>query len=163
MLNLTFNSNQYTDHDVDFYDVTNLPDNTDGTTRGENETTFRIELNANTLPHKSKEYILATVYHEILHAYLYSQYTRDGLGKFIMPDHHSTMADSYISLMTTALKTAFPNISNPEAWALSWGGLEETPFYTTELTSDQRLEIESINKKHKKSEEGTVRLGTYCN
>jgi hypothetical protein len=161
MLNLTFGGSEYTDHDINFYDVTTLPSTTDGATTPRNQYTFDINLNANTLPQRSKEYILSTVYHEVLHAYLFSKYPKDGSGRLIMPDQHETMANNYVSLMTDALKLAYPNISNQEAWALSWGGLQETPFYTSKLSSEERSEIESINNKHRKS--ASNRLGTYCN
>ena len=50
--------------------------------------------------------------------------------------------------MTGALKISFPNISDQEAWGLSWGGLENTNLYTTKLTQTQRDAINETNRRH---------------
>jgi hypothetical protein len=79
------------------------------------------------LPQKSKEYMLSTVYHEILHAYLYSKYPKGADGRFVIPDQHEDMADNYVALMTGASRVAFLNIGAREARALSWGALKKHP------------------------------------
>jgi len=163
MLNNEFGSNNYNDRDITFYDTNTLPDTIVGTTHGENAYSFIINLNKNTLPEKSEEYILSTIYHEILHAYMDTQIGKDATGKYLIANQHETMADSYVLLMTGALQIAFPNISTKDAWALSWGGLEDTPFYNTKLTAEQKIEIKSINERHKKSSDANLRHGTYCN
>ncbi|WP_157258189.1 hypothetical protein [Pedobacter ginsenosidimutans] len=48
------------------------------------------------------------------------------------------MTNKYVTLMTGALKIAFPNISDQEALGLSWGGLQGTNLYTTKLIQAQR-------------------------
>jgi hypothetical protein len=65
----------------------------------------------------SKEYIVATVYHEILHAYLIATCPVDAEGKFLLPlgNGHNNMANKYITLLTGALKIAFPDISDQQA------------------------------------------------
>ena len=163
MLNNEFGSNNYNDRDITFYDTNTLPDTIVGTTHGENAYSFIINLNKNTLPEKSEEYILSTIYHEILHAYMDTQIGKDATGKYLIANQHETMADSYVLLMTGALQIAFPNISAKDAWALSWGGLEDTPFYNTKLTAEQKIEIKSINERHKKSSDANLRHGSYCN
>jgi hypothetical protein len=162
MLNSTFGGNDYTDHQINFYDVTTLKDNVFGTSQGINQFTFDIKLNKNILPGRSKEFIVSTVYHEVLHAYLGTKYIKGLDGKYIIGDDHSEMADNYVALLSGSLKVAFPNISNQDAWALSWGGLEETPFYMTKLTQAERNEIQKVNSQHKKSNTPSERKGTYC-
>ena len=73
------------------------------------------------------------------------------------------MADKYVFLMTGALKVAFPSISDRDAWALSWGGLEDTPFYKTKLSEAERVEIQNLMDRHRKSTSANLRHGTYCN
>ncbi|MBB6274411.1 hypothetical protein HDF26_004885 [Pedobacter cryoconitis] len=162
MLNSTFNGNDYTDYQINFSDVTTLKDNVFGTSQAMNKFQFDISLNRNILPGRSKEFIVSTVYHEVLHAYLGTKYIIGPDGKYIMGDEHSEIANNYIALLTGSLKVAFPNISNQEAWALSWGGLEETPFYMTKLSQAERNEIQKINNQHKKSIDPSERKGTYC-
>ena len=159
ILNSTFGGTTFYDHHVNFHETTTFPDTIDGDMRPSNDWNFEISLNKNTLPNKSKEYILATVYHEILHAYLFTKYPQNSpLG---IPDDHELMAYEYVSMLSIALRTAYPNLDTTEAWALSWAGLQETPYYTSLLTDNQRSLIFSINNRHKKSELNN-RLGTYC-
>ena len=73
MLNDEFGANNFNDRDIVFYDITTLPDTISGTTHGNSAYFFIINLNENTLPQRSKEYILSTIYHEILHAYMDTQ------------------------------------------------------------------------------------------
>ncbi|TCD29154.1 hypothetical protein EZ456_03065 [Pedobacter psychrodurus] len=121
MLNDEFGTNNFNDRDIVFYDITTLPDTVAGTTHGNSAYSFIINLNENTLPQRSKEYILSTIYHEILHAYMDTQIGKNASGKYLIANQHQTMADKYLFLMTGALKVAFPNLSDRDAWALSWG------------------------------------------
>jgi len=150
MLNDEFGTNNFNDRDIVFYDVKTLPDTVAGTTHGNSAYSFIINLNGNTLPETSNEYILSTIYHEILHAYMDTQIGKDASGKYLISNQHQTMANNYILLMTGALKIAFPNINDRDAWALSWGGLEDTPFYMTKLTPSERSEIQNLIGRHKK-------------
>ncbi|WP_293784860.1 hypothetical protein [uncultured Pedobacter sp.] len=164
MLNETFGGTiQYESLNISFIDVTTLPADVDGQQkRGSTTSTeFTIELNKNTLPNSSQEYTLATVYHEILHAYLEGHFNKDGNETYIIPDHHEEMANKYVFLMTGALRVAFPSLSTEEAWALSWGGLQKTTLYTSNLTANQRTQIVDINNRHK-SKTAVNKLGTYC-
>ncbi|MGN7990067.1 hypothetical protein ACTJKC_22190 [Pedobacter sp. 22226] len=76
--------------------------------------------NKNKLPTYSQEYILSTIYHEILHAYMFSKLSKGPDGKYNISAQHEDMANKYVTLITGALKIAFPNISDQEAWGLSW-------------------------------------------
>lgn len=162
MLNTTFGGNQFDDLELEIRDTTNLNSITDAEMQRLSGLAFEIRLNENKLPNASKEYIVSTVYHEILHAFMESKLPKDSNGKYIITDQHQDMATKYVTLITGALKIAFPNLSSAEAWALSWGGLEKTPFYTTKLTDEQRNAITNLNNKHK-SKSAVDKLGTYCN
>lgn len=163
MLNNTFGGTvQFEDLDLIFRDPTNLASNVDGEMQRLSGIEYEIILNKNKLLNASKEYIVSTIYHEILHAYLESKLVKGSDGRYIISDQHQDMATKYVTLMTGALRIAFPSLSNSEAWALSWGGLEETRFYTTILTEDQRKAITTLNDKHK-NKDAADKLGTYCN
>lgn len=163
MLNEEFGTNKFNERDIIFYDVTTLPDTIAGTTHGNSAYSFIINLDENTLLQRSKEYILSTIYHEILHAYMDTQIGKDGSGKYLIANQHQTMADKYVFLMTGALKIAFSNLSDRDAWALAWGGLEDTPFYKTKLSEAERIEIQNLMNRHRKNTAVNLRRGTYCN
>lgn len=164
MLNTTFLGNEVKDYDVDFYDVTNLPDTLAAVTQNENEQKLIIRLNRNILPHRSKEYIVATVYHEILHAYILTKFTTIVNNKILIPNNHEMIANNYVALLTGALRSAFPDLTLNEAWALSWGGLEDTSFYNSKLNDSERATITDINNRHQKKSTLIFNpLGTFCN
>lgn len=78
MLNETFGDTaQFESLNLTFTTVTNLPDTIAGNAGRASATSiyFDIRLNANILPDYSQEYILSTIYHEILHTYMYSKLT----------------------------------------------------------------------------------------
>ncbi|TKC03308.1 hypothetical protein [Pedobacter cryotolerans] len=165
MLNKTFGtSNEYGGLDLQFIEGNTGTD--DGWCRKDGNVSWVITINQNLPNVSSKEYILSTIYHEILHAYLEATYPKNSTGMFLIPhDEHQDMAEKYIILMTGALKLNYPNLSDPEAWGLAWGGLQDTPFYNddTKITDDQREEIVEINRKHKNKNNLLDRSGTYCN
>jgi hypothetical protein len=165
MLNKTFGaSNEYGGLDIEFRQGNTGTD--DGWCRKNGNISWVITINENLPNTSSKELILATVYHEILHAYLEASYPKDATGMFLIPhDEHQDMAEKYLTLMIGALKINYPSISDKDAWGLAWGGLHETSFYNdnTKLTADQRLEIGEINRKHKNKSNLSDRSGTYCN
>jgi len=161
MLNNTFGGTvTFEDLSLTFKDVTTLPNNIDGTEKRLSGIEFEINLNKNILPNASNEYTLATIYHEMLHAFLSSKLTRGTDGQFQNLTQHTQMANEYVTLISGALHIAYPNISNQEAWALSWGGLQETPFYIS-LTQAQKDTIVEINSRHR-SNTVTNKLGTRC-
>ncbi|TBO41125.1 hypothetical protein [Pedobacter kyonggii] len=165
MLNETFGGTvQFESLNLTFTDVTTLPDNISGDAGRASATSiyFDIRLNANKLPGYSQEYILSTIYHEILHAYMFSKLTMGSDGKYNISTQHEDMANKYLILMTGALKIAFPNISSQDAWALSWGGLEGTNLYTSKLTQEQRDAINEVNGKYM-NKSTSPKQGTYCN
>jgi len=125
----------------------------------------RISFNENLLPNKSEEYIVSTVYHEILHAYFAILFPKDQQGNFIVPSDHEYMATNYITTLTNDLKNLYPNLTQTEAWALSWGGLEKTTLYAL-LTVEQKATINSINiqfsTKPNPSNPSAISKGSYC-
>ena len=149
ILNKTFGpSNEFGGLDLEFREGNTGTD--DGWCRKDGNISWVITINQNLPNTSSKEYILATVYHEILHAYLEASYPKDATGMFLIPhDEHQDMADRYLFLMIGALRVNYSGISDKDAWGLAWGGLQETPFYTTKLTADQRRDIGEINRKNK--------------
>jgi hypothetical protein len=151
IVNSAFRTNEI--FDVDIVDVDFLPsDQMGGATLSQSEDYCRatIELNANILRNSSKEYILATVYHELLHAYL------DYLDAETNYDNtqHEIMANNYVSIMASDLQENF-GLSGKEANALAWGGLHETTAWQSVTNKNYILEV---NQKHKN---GTT--GTKCN
>ena len=113
---------------------------------------FTVTLNTDVLPDASKEYTAATIYHEILHAYLSTAGTPPGTGL-----QHIAMANDYVSKLTAALMTAFPNLSLLDAQALSWGGLQDTPAFDAIGASDPTLynNLKAINSQYRVNSKGT--------
>ncbi|MGV3547212.1 MAG: hypothetical protein ACO1N4_09130, partial [Pedobacter sp.] len=62
-----------------------------------------IAFNESLLPFKSKEYIVATVSHEVLHAYLANLFPKNQEGKILIPNDHEYMVNNYISLISNDL------------------------------------------------------------
>lgn len=105
-----------------------------------------IFFNENTLPTRSQEYIMATVYHEFLHAIMYSNY--------ISPSQqHTDMASQYVNILSAALLQHFPSLTANEANELSWGGLQETDAWNN-LSVSKRNSIISTNVAHQSGQAG---------
>lgn len=137
---------------LNFYESSDLPDTVAGTTDGYGSPpdyiNLDITLNGNTLPGASQEYIIATIYHEVLHALM--RYYGGS-----MSIDHDDMAATFIPALTQALMEHFPNLSLQDATDLSWGGLEGTEAYE-KLSQDDKDRIKRVNEKHKKGRSGTT-------
>lgn len=123
-----------------------------------------ISLNETLLLTKSKEYQVATIYHEILHAYLANLFPVDQEGKILIPDDHSYILDNYVSMLTADMKSIFPNLTDVEAWALSMGGLQKTSRYAL-LSSYSKNTIDFVNTEFSNKPTPTntnPTKGTYC-
>ncbi|WP_448633232.1 hypothetical protein [Pedobacter panaciterrae] len=163
MLDEAFTGEEYEDMNIEFRDVTTLPANVAGTTHWENSQTAVVELNKSFGASHANEYNLATIYHEVLHAFITAKYPTTPDGIIPIPDHHAKIADDYLVFLVAAVRAVYPNTSLRDAWALAWGGLEETPFYLTKLTAAERTEIQTILANYKKTAAVLTRKGTYCN
>lgn len=137
-------------------ETTALGYNQDGHTiavdRGNGILDITLQLNLNTLPSAAKEFTAATIYHEVLHAYLR---TTGLTGKL---EHESSIANNYQSSIVAALQEAFPGLSYENANALAWGGLEETDAFNR-LPQIQRQNFTEINNYFHAATPG---YGTKC-
>lgn len=141
--------------DLSFHEVTDLPTITLGEAIVTHQDNGRILadvfLNVNILPNASQEIIVSTIIHEVLHAYL--GYSRNSQ----LFNDHEEMANEYRGLMKNSLQNLFPNLSNKDAEALSWGGLHETIAWQNLLNTNpiKANEITQINKDHADGNKGT--------
>ncbi len=107
-----------------------------------------ISLNPWVLKNSSREYILITIFHEAIHAYInfhYYKYTQSYMDsttfknmfpifwqyKRVLRTHadtaqHNEMANNYISKMKNAIQSFNPAVSDTIANGLAWGGLHMT-------------------------------------
>ncbi|QEC43366.1 SprT-like domain-containing protein [Pseudobacter ginsenosidimutans] len=140
--------------DIVFKESTSLPSNTDGVTHAYasgDYFTAEITLNTTVLQNASKEYIAATIYHEIIHAYL----NWSGLkGELVQ---HNEMAETYLSHMKDSLMHYYPTLSAADAEALCWGGLHQTNAWTALQANDPAKynSILSTLQSHRTGASGT--------
>lgn len=102
--------------------------NTHAVIWGSGRMDFAITLNTEVLPDASKEFTAATIYHEIIHAYL----TTNGIDGSLQ---HNAMANDYTAKLASSLLSAYPNLDPLDAKALAWGGLEGTTAYDSIRTN----------------------------
>jgi hypothetical protein len=92
---------------------------------------------------------MATVFHELLHAYLgYLD-----INTFDTGSQHNEIADNYIQLLVSALMEHYA-ISQTDATHLAWGGLHMTNKWDS-LTSPMKNLIIQTNSKYKSGDRGT--------
>ncbi|MEB2787371.1 hypothetical protein [Algoriphagus persicinus] len=143
------------DFNIDIVDVIDIESSVDGRIyampQGDG-LLFDIELNRNTLSSSSKEYITATVFHELLHAYL----AYLDIDSFLNDSQHINMANEYIERLSESLTERY-NISEQDAINLSWGGLSMTSAWSN-LSSTKKNQINDTNQQYK-----TAIKGTSCN
>lgn len=108
-----------------------------------------IHFNGNTMPGASKEYIMATLYHEFLHAIMFFKGLKDH-------EQHEPIATGYRKVLTMTLLQHFPGLSKNDASALVWEGLQDTKAWNNLFESHQAT-ILDINQAFK-----TGRKGTKC-
>lgn len=168
LINKVFNVNE----DVNLFismDKTLTIDSTDAYVKMPFRTSSFYEQNMKLNPwvftNSSKEYMLVTIYHEAIHAYIqYNKYLLD-YGKIdsitfkqkfpLFWDYkralnnyeliqHQIMADNYINSMKDLLKSYNPNINDSLATAMAWGGLHETNMWKQKSDTAHLLRL---NKK----------------
>lgn len=139
------------DVNVKFTSSSTLPLSTDGiTTCSGGSIVFdcTVKLNTHVLTNSSKDYIVAVFIHEALHAFINfkknqlganSQEFRDMFpiyGQYVGNDpQHNEMANNYIDKMANIIKGFNPSISDTDARALAWGGLEMTTVWRDQDTT----------------------------
>lgn len=120
-----------------------------------NPAVVNINITLNTLlANGSREYIAATILHELVHGYFYVKYHVYNNNPW---DHGQMAGDAFFNSMVQTLQEMYPNLSTADATALTWAGLQETPQYLA-LSLSQRLNIESIASQYR-----TGLSGTKCN
>ena len=150
--------------DIIFGEKSDLDDFTNGyteatvstnTTTGDTiKITFNIFLNVKTLPNASKEYTTRVMFHEFLHAYL--NYT----GLWGTVQTHNEMADKYRNEIADALKINYPELSDEDAQAMAWAGLQDTNAWTKFKNDypDEALSAKVIDSQYRTG----VSKGTKC-
>lgn len=149
------------DVNLKFSPSSTLPFAIDGTTTcsgGSIAFDCTIRLNTHVLTNSSKDYMVAVFIHEAIHAYI--TYQRNMLGansqafKDMFPIYgdyqgndpqHNEMANNYINKMASVIKGFNPSISDMDARALAWGGLEMTSVWQNQDTTS----IHQMNSRAK--------------
>jgi hypothetical protein len=156
-----FNTN--TDFNLNYFDAPGTsfsPSTVDGITHTDHESSqiisgrsiitsmdVSITLNQSGLQNASQEYVTATIMHEAFHAYLTYTHT--------LLNQHLDMARNYFSTMSAQLKAIYPNLSQTDADALTWGGLEVDALSTySSLSQTEKNNIEITNKNYKSGKSG---------
>lgn len=85
-----------------------------------------IVLNMDKMPFTSQEFAASTMMHEAIHGFLLANNV--AATNFIQ---HNEIANNYTAMITTALRSMFPNLPYDHAQALAWGGLfKDSHAYT---------------------------------
>jgi len=135
----------------------------DGKASGSNAFTFNIELNLAALNYSSNENITATIYHEIIHAYFYTQQVPKA-------QHHDIMADVWRGVIASQLLIDYPNLSQSDADALAWGGLGESRLWqemnNNDIANNTSITgniVSQINNHRNINNQNNGSNGTHCN
>jgi hypothetical protein len=135
----------------------NLQKGVDGETNGGSVSggykNITITLNTTDLRNASKEYIAATIMHEVLHGYFRAVNENKLLD-------HNDMGLFYIDKMAAGIREIYPTISVNDANALAWGGVHES-YTWNELVRKDPSTADSIIEINKKYRTGTS--GIKCN
>lgn len=123
--------------------------------------TSLITFNTDVSVIRSEQYAVATIYHEMVHAELRKLFPQDADGKIIIPSQHEYMAQNFVNKIEASIKSVFPDLSDADAQALSWGGLKQTSFFDLLTDANKTLIGETLMKYSDKDRYD--KLGTYCN
>ncbi|MEZ2336750.1 hypothetical protein AB6735_14000 [Mucilaginibacter sp. RCC_168] len=121
-----------------FEDVTTLSNQVDGSTQpngyfdANGNLNITIQLNKNTMPSYSQQYISRVIMHEALHAYMIAKN---------MPaiEQHEEMAINYVTKIASSLQQLFPGLTDSDAKSLALGGLFQTNTFKDTIASDMGL------------------------
>ncbi|MBT1705581.1 SprT-like domain-containing protein [Chryseosolibacter indicus] len=107
-------------------------------------------LNTQIIYHLSKENIMSTLIHEMVHAYRILYF-----GNTTEAEDHEFMADpEIINSMVNMLLDIYPTMDPSIAEALIWGGLESTNGFQA-LPNDKKQSILNILRDHRNAPEGS--------
>ncbi|PSL47514.1 hypothetical protein CLV51_102371 [Chitinophaga niastensis] len=141
---------------LDFVEA-NLKPGEDGETDGGSVSgdyrNLTITLNTTDLKNSSKEYVAATILHEVIHGYFRAVNENKLLD-------HNDMGLFYIDKMAAGIKEVYPTISNDDATALAWGGVHES-YAWSELVRKDPAAAKKILDTNTKYKAGTS--GIKCN
>lgn len=127
-----------------------------------------ITLNDNVMKSSSKEFIMETLLHEIIHAYLDVQYLEQTGAVTSPPEQeliqHMLMGYTYTDMVRYTLQMHFPNLTNNEVHAMILGGLPDSndPQYNynyNQLLANYNINrsyIEQVIHEHKSGFTGSV-------
>lgn len=122
---------------INDYGITSPPITSNGITN------ISMVLNDQSLPGASKEFTSAVIIHETIHAYMFA----NGLTSSMQ---HEAMAVSYINQISSILQSIYPNLSNEDATALSWGGLSGTGSWNIlkSISPDYALKLDQTQTNY---------------
>ncbi len=103
--------------------------------------------------HASQEYVAATMFHEILHAYFGANNYNPLIGV-----GHNDMGMLYVQIMADALVEVYPNLPKGDAIALAWGGVQES-YAWLNIASASPATANAIgvtNQDYRKGTKGSV-------
>lgn len=123
---------------------------------------IQITLNKNLLKGASKEIMVATLYHEMIHGMFDANKVQnnDPLSwneKF----QHQIMSSSYVERISIGLMEVFPNLVKEDADALAWGGLSGTLIWESWKTTNPK-DFNDMLLRGDQYEAGHTK-GTRCN
>jgi hypothetical protein len=118
-------------------------------TANRNNGILTVNISINYGKNSSKEFIAATILHEMIHGYIASQnIAQNGMEK------EEVIANSqYVGWMSASLISLFPNLSSIDANALALGGLQETSYFKS-LSKDTQDASNATNARHELGNEG---------
>jgi len=151
---------QNADVDIAIHEV-NLGQNLDATFDLENSSVNsqygfvifkgRIDINSNFTGQASKDWILDSLIHEMIHGFISYQRRLVELGTITQQQYdqmfplyasdtseHETMGSQYVNTIADILQANNPNLSRYEALSLSRAGLGTTNYWNSNLTSQER-------------------------
>jgi hypothetical protein len=115
--------------------------------------TIKITFNLERLQNSSQEYIMAVIYHELVHA-IYYENKASGWTDY---DQHQKMYDEYFDIMVAILMNEFPNLDKDDAKDIVLGGLHSTTQWT-KLDGYGQAQVLGTNYRYQ-----TGKRGTKCN
>lgn len=114
-----------------------------------------ITLNNSQLGSATREYIAATILHEVVHAWIDYKYP---VPVENAQQHELMASTARFNIMRNALMEMFPNMSSQDASDLTWGGLGSTILFNT-LPPAEITRIQQVNIAYKNHTNNT---GTPC-